>query len=125
MLPHTPLSSAAGVAERIRALAEKTLGDRGKKKVPVTVSVGIAEFPTHGHSAAAIVGAADAALYTAKQKGRNRVVSAPTPRRGKAASSRRKQTRQTRKTQQTKTSVITDGPQQASERSSPSDPAHP
>ena len=117
LLPHTRLSGAADVAERIRTLAEETLVEPGKKKAPVTVSIGIAEFPTHGHTAAALVGAADAALYGAKQKGRNRVMGATTPAgkqgRQKASGSLGKQTRQTRKTrktQKTTTSVITDFP---------------
>jgi diguanylate cyclase (GGDEF)-like protein len=39
----------------------------------VTVSIGVAEFPTHGTSRDALVRAADSALYQAKQLGRNRV----------------------------------------------------
>ena len=113
LLPHTGLRGAAGVAERIRTLAEKTLADRGKTKVPVTLSIGVAEFPTHGDSAAAVIAAADAALYSAKQKGRNRVVGAPLPpgtQRGrKVSGSLRKQTQQTgqtRKTPRTKTKKV-------------------
>jgi diguanylate cyclase (GGDEF)-like protein len=43
---------------------------------PVTISAGVAEYPVHGNSRDEVVAAADGALYTAKQQGRNRVVAA-------------------------------------------------
>jgi diguanylate cyclase (GGDEF)-like protein len=43
---------------------------------PVTISCGVADYPTHGVSRDEVVAAADSALYTAKQAGRNRVASA-------------------------------------------------
>jgi diguanylate cyclase (GGDEF)-like protein len=46
----------------------------GRVVGPITVSVGIGIFPDHGDSAEAVLRAADAALYQAKQLGRNRVV---------------------------------------------------
>lgn len=45
----------------------------------VTLSLGIATFPTHGASWQVVLRAADEALYAAKQQGRNRVVVAPEP----------------------------------------------
>ena len=42
----------------------------------ITVSIGVAGFPQHGHSAAEIVNAADVALYQAKRAGRDRVMVA-------------------------------------------------
>jgi diguanylate cyclase (GGDEF)-like protein len=45
----------------------------------VTSSMGVAGFPLHGSDVSALRAAADAALYRAKEEGRNRVVSAPTP----------------------------------------------
>lgn len=45
---------------------------------PVTVSIGVAMFPDHGGSGHAVLQAADAALYRAKQAGRNRMVTAET-----------------------------------------------
>jgi diguanylate cyclase (GGDEF)-like protein len=43
---------------------------------PVTISCGVADYPAHGVTRDEIVAAADAALYLAKQAGRNRVASA-------------------------------------------------
>ena len=38
---------------------------------PITVSIGIAEFPAHGESADALIHAADSAMYQAKRAGRD------------------------------------------------------
>lgn len=43
---------------------------------PLTISVGIAEYPKHGETQEALLKAADMALYKAKQAGRNRVMIA-------------------------------------------------
>lgn len=40
-----------------------------------TVSIGVANFPDHGRTTGEVIGAADQALYRAKQEGRNRFVS--------------------------------------------------
>jgi diguanylate cyclase (GGDEF)-like protein len=42
----------------------------------VTISLGVAVFPNHGSTSAAILRAADAALYRAKREGRGRVIAA-------------------------------------------------
>lgn len=84
ILPETDLVGATEAAERIRQrLAEETFV--GHQKGNLTVSVGVAEFPTHGDTADGIIDAADAALYNAKGAGRNRVVKAAIA--GKAAKS--------------------------------------
>jgi len=41
--------------------------------IEITMSIGIAEYPTHGRSSAALQDAADKALYQAKEAGRNTV----------------------------------------------------
>ena len=71
-------------AEELRE-AIAALGCRhGDTALPqVTVSVGVAAVPLHADTPEALVGAADAALYEAKQSGRNRVCVA----RGRARAS--------------------------------------
>ncbi len=73
LLSESTLEGAVEVGERIRSeLAAVTFeGDR------VTVSVGAAEYPTDGQSVEAVLSSADAALYQAKRKGRDRVIPAP------------------------------------------------
>ena len=70
LLPETGLFEAAQVGEKIRALIASSIAD-----LPgVTVSVGIASMPhSHVQSAEELMFAADAALYRAKNNGRNRV----------------------------------------------------
>ena len=64
------LEDAALVAQKvIDSLAETV--NVGGKEVFVTASVGIAAFPGDGADADALIGAADAAMYRAKQSGRN------------------------------------------------------
>jgi diguanylate cyclase (GGDEF)-like protein len=56
--------------EKARIIAEGA-------RLSVTISVGVAVWPQDGKDDAALVGAADRALYAAKQAGRNRVMVAP------------------------------------------------
>jgi diguanylate cyclase (GGDEF)-like protein/PAS domain S-box-containing protein len=61
---------AATVAQKIIDRLGATV-DIGGKEVFVTASVGIASFPDDGADAEGLIGAADAAMYRAKQSGRN------------------------------------------------------
>jgi diguanylate cyclase (GGDEF)-like protein len=61
MLPQTPMIGAADVAERIRAAAEDSFAGSGEQ-VPVTVSIGVAEYPKDGRDVVALIEAADRAL---------------------------------------------------------------
>ncbi|ROR32048.1 diguanylate cyclase [Inmirania thermothiophila] len=73
ILPSTPLDGAAHLAERLREEVERTPVDG----LRVTISVGVAALPEHrGQGPDDLVEAADAALYRAKQAGRNRVCRA-------------------------------------------------
>ena len=71
MLPETSSENALGVAEKLR----REIADFNFPGIPrsVTISIGVAEFPHHGKSRDDLIRAADAALYAAKQAGRNRV----------------------------------------------------
>jgi len=91
LLPQTPMEGAAEVAERLRARVKAAGGKAGGE--PVTVSVGVSEFPKNGDTPQAVIAAADAALYRAKADGRDRVVRsqvAARPSRTSGASARRK-----------------------------------
>lgn len=76
-LPNTGPEAAAAFAERIRIAVEAhqfLLQD--STRVSSTVSIGIADFPGDGDDLETLLAAADAALYKAKQSGRNRIESA-------------------------------------------------
>jgi diguanylate cyclase (GGDEF)-like protein len=74
MLSATSLERAGESAERIR----KQVSAESFEVGPVTISIGVAEFPSHGDTAKTVIGKADAALYEAKRAGRDRVVCAGT-----------------------------------------------
>ena len=67
-------ADAGRVAERARAAVV-----RATLSTPLTISAGIAMFPQHGQGSMGLVGAADAALYAAKQAGRNCIAVAANP----------------------------------------------
>lgn len=69
--PETSGDQALAIAEKLRRVTE-AFPFAGVPR-PVTISAGIADYPTAGATRDALVRAADAALYTAKQGGRNRV----------------------------------------------------
>ena len=54
-------------------IKEAKLFIRDNPLPPITISVGIAEFPIHGGDMAEIIRAADDALYQAKKAGRDRI----------------------------------------------------
>lgn len=73
ILPETAAVGAVALAERLRAAVENEPFDiGGNRRIPVTVSIGVAAFPEDA-AAEALVAAADRTLYRAKQSGRNRV----------------------------------------------------
>ncbi len=69
------------MAERIRHLVEGTDFDFGGKKIPVTISIGIASLVQGNYPGPdELVAAADGFLYEAKHRGRNRVAGQRSPR---------------------------------------------
>jgi len=77
LISQTNAEQALRVAEKLRRVVE-TWQFPGVPRA-VTISVGAAMFPEHGDSRDALVRAADAGLYAAKQAGRNRICLAPVP----------------------------------------------
>ena len=78
LLPRTCVQDAERVANQLRAsLATKRIKKRGSNEILgiITVSLGAAEYSS-GEEVESLVGRADAALYKAKQTGRNKVVCA-------------------------------------------------
>lgn len=74
VLPYTDRAEAVQIVERIQNalvqwgnLEENPLGHE-----PITVSIGVAFYPAHGATLEELIRNADAALYRAKKKGKNR-----------------------------------------------------
>jgi diguanylate cyclase (GGDEF)-like protein len=75
ILPGASLEVALERAESLRqAVKEMHQHHQGLK--PTTLSLGVAVYPDHGDTGLEIIKAADAALYRAKQAGRDRVMAA-------------------------------------------------
>ena len=71
LLPETDKASALGLSERLKkGIAALKLGNLPH----ITISGGVATFPEDGRTVDELLQKADAALYTAKKAGRNRVV---------------------------------------------------
>lgn len=77
LLPETDVDGAATTADKIcEVIRSKPFGDLEEEPVFLTVSIGVAAYPSHGETLKSLVEAADAALYKAKEEGRDRVVVA-------------------------------------------------
>ncbi|HDR9172992.1 TPA: GGDEF domain-containing protein [Burkholderia vietnamiensis] len=81
LLPDTPQTGAAQIAERIRAaIDELALEHVGSEYGRVTASIGLASWtPDQAGEAGAVIKAADEALYYAKATGRNKVAAFQSP----------------------------------------------
>lgn len=73
--PGATLETACAVAERIRQNTEEQYFHLGNLDIPVTVSIGVAVMIPPQTVEEALIHDADAAMYRAKEAGRNRVVS--------------------------------------------------
>ena len=77
IFPDAPLKATRRRADSLREDVNKVeITIEGKPLQPPTLSFGVAVFPGDGETRQALLRAADAALYRAKNSGRNRVVSA-------------------------------------------------
>jgi two-component system cell cycle response regulator len=77
LLVDTGLDGALSVAERIRqSVSEHAFGAERGLDLRLTISVGVATFPSHGDSRERLLDLADKAMYLAKALGRNHVCSA-------------------------------------------------
>jgi diguanylate cyclase (GGDEF)-like protein len=74
LAPQTPADRALILAERLRqVIAESPIPVADNLQIHITISIGVAVFPNHAQNESELIGAADSALYKAKQMGRNRV----------------------------------------------------
>jgi len=71
VLPGTPLDSAKKRAEEIRQKCIEVIIEHEGKDLKVTMSFGVASYPSHGEDAEEIIIKADKALYRSKHIGRN------------------------------------------------------
>lgn len=76
LLPGINAAGARRIGESIRAAVAAQPIRSGPHEIRVTLSVGLAVFPEHARGVADLIAAADAALYHAKEAGRNRVCCA-------------------------------------------------
>ncbi len=73
-LPETPLFQAERLAERLRLeVAEHLFKISDNKKINITISIGLADYPNSASSLHELIKVSDAAMYKAKQSGRNQV----------------------------------------------------
>jgi len=76
VLPETPRPEGIAVAERLRQAVEAERFESAGRRVPVTISLGVAVGPRPlVESPHELLKLADAALYRAKESGRNQVCS--------------------------------------------------
>ncbi len=75
VLPCVTFDGVPSRIDQIRKRFKHTTIEHLKRALPpVTLSIGVAIFPDHGDSADAVIRHADAALYEAKEGGRDRVI---------------------------------------------------
>lgn len=73
MLPDCPIDEARKLAEEFRQEVEETEIILRRERTKMTISVGVAGFPSDAQIKEELIQKADQALYQAKKKGRNRV----------------------------------------------------
>jgi diguanylate cyclase (GGDEF)-like protein len=58
------------ISERLRTVIEKQLFE---KDIHLTISIGVADFPTHAKTGQEVIHLADMAMYDSKRNGRNKI----------------------------------------------------
>jgi diguanylate cyclase (GGDEF)-like protein len=76
LLPRAELEGVMRKAEALRRRLESETIQFGFEKIKITISIGVAHYPSSGRTAEELIGRADKALYQAKETGRNRVIAA-------------------------------------------------
>ena len=77
LLPETSFEAAQAIANRICGDARTfKINHRSQELGPLTISIGVASFPSHGASVETLLHIADQALYRAKRAGRNQIAIA-------------------------------------------------
>lgn len=76
LLPNMPQQTALERAEFLRRQMQATTTPAAGAQIVATLSIGVATFPENGHNMLDLMSQADAALYRAKQSGRNRICAA-------------------------------------------------
>jgi diguanylate cyclase (GGDEF)-like protein len=71
VLPHSTLHAAAEQAERLCKHVQSLSIKSGEHEIAVTISIGVAQYKIHKEDWEAFLSRADAALYRAKNSGRN------------------------------------------------------
>ena len=75
IMPDASLEAAQQRAEHLRnEIRQMQVQNAVQSYGRITLSIGVAIYPLHGHTIEAVLHAADVALYRAKQEGRDRVV---------------------------------------------------
>jgi diguanylate cyclase (GGDEF)-like protein len=72
VLPHSTLKAAGEQAERLCRYVRSLLIKPGEQEIAITVSIGIAQYRIHKEDWEMLLNRADAALYRAKNGGRDR-----------------------------------------------------
>jgi PleD family two-component response regulator len=75
LLRNTDRKGAAPLIETLREQISNNPLLYGEQRIPLSVTMGLAEWPIDGHSAEPLYRSADRRLYLGKGLGRNRLVS--------------------------------------------------
>jgi diguanylate cyclase (GGDEF)-like protein len=72
VLPHSTIKAAAEQAERLCKHVQSLVIQAGENEIRITLSMGLAQYQIHREDWQSFLSRADAALYQAKNSGRNR-----------------------------------------------------